>query len=105
MDNNPQPGSYEGYWFIEINQKKGELLIERVACATWFEQLGQLQFVEVSPNVHTCVVDGKNHIALSVTVGSYGPGFPTWVAHIRRNPDWPITPRQVWFRDELAGQN
>ena len=95
----PYPGNYDGYWFVEYQRSAGVLLVCRVECATWFEQLGELQFAEMSVNLLECRIAGKDHVALSVSVEDYGPGKPTWVGHIRRNPDWPITTRHEWFSE------
>lgn len=90
---------YAGYWFIEMQH--GKLLVCRVDSATWLEQLGDLQLVEQPVFLMECTVGGRAHVALSLTVeGSYGPGKPTWIAHIRRHPKWRITSRKDWFSEK-----
>lgn len=97
----PAPTDFDGYWFIELNKKHGLLLVARVESPTWMQQLGELDMMDTRPNIYHCTVGGKHHIALSISVGSYGPGIPNWVAHIRRHPDWPIQAREDWFTDKV----
>jgi hypothetical protein len=98
----PRPDDYDGFWFLEINRKRGVVRIARVDRATWFEELGDLQFVDIAPVLHTHEAHGEKHIAMSLTVGEYGPGLPTWRRFVDENPEIPALTRAEWVGEKLG---